>query len=63
MDNDTLRLLRAAVLGPVFWAFVQRLSDRIAQRRTAHDLRRGEERAQSLYRFGVKLGRLCRRTR
>lgn len=65
MDNNTLRLIAAAVLTPIFVGAVrwvtQPLLDRLAAKSAARDRRRREEQAQRALHFGRKLGAWVRR--
>ena len=59
-EYNTLRIILAAVIGPMFWAVVMSLLEARASRRASSDRRRREESLQRAYRFGRKLARLLR---
>lgn len=64
VNDETLRKLLAAVLGPMFWALVIALLEpllaRRRHRRAAADAHRRQQAATRAYQFGRKLSRFWR---
>lgn len=63
MDDNTLRIVLAAVLGPLFWGFARWAWERLkasipgASRRAEANRRRREESANGSYSIGRQFGR------
>lgn len=56
MDNDTLRVILAAALGPVVWMPVHYLVDKYREKHAARDALRRLDAMHKSYHFGKRWG-------
>lgn len=61
MDNDTLRVVLAAALGPIVWMPVHWLVDKYKQKHAARDAMRRLDAMHSSYHFGKRMAARFRR--